>query len=148
MKRVSEAGLRELNELALAGNLTPAAVLERATDASNALHELFTWDDERAAHLRRLDEARGIIMSVKVRIETQPDRPAISVRAFVSLAEDRLNRTGYRPITVVMGDPVQRAQLLQTAMGEMDALRRRYAQLSELALVFAAMDEVAQQRTG
>jgi hypothetical protein len=149
MKRLSEAAVQELNALVEAsGLLTPAAVLERAEDKRSALHPLFTWDTKKAAHLRRLDEARAIIMMVRVRLEVQPDRPPINVRAFVSLADDRVAGGGYRPITVVLADPSQRAQLLRTAVQELGALQKKYAQLSELAQVFAALDDVQVAKTG
>lgn len=143
MKRISDAGVAELNALAQAGALTPANVLAHAVDKNSALHELFTWDTKKAAHLQRLTEARTVITTVRVQIEVQPDRPLVSVRAFVSLASDRLAGGGYRDVTVVMRDPDQRAQLLRTAIQELGALQKKYATLSELAQVFAAMDEVA-----
>jgi len=149
MRRVSDAAVQELNELAEAsGLLTPGAVLERASDARSALHPLFTWDNNKAAHLRRLDEARAVIMTVRVRLELQPDKPLINVRAFVSLGEDRVAGGGYRPITVVLANPSQRAQLLRTALQELGALQKKYAQLSELTQVFAALDDVQVAKAG
>lgn len=149
MKRLTDAAVQELNALAEAsGLLTPRAVLERAENKRSALHPLFTWDDSKAAHLRRLDEARAVIVMVRVKMELQPDRPLISVRAFVSLGEDRVSGGGYRPITVVLADPSQRAQLLRTAVQELAALQKKYAQLSELAQVFAALDDMRIAKAG
>lgn len=146
MTRVSRDAVRELEALAQAGELTPARVLERASEARSALHSLFTWDNDRAAHLRRLDEARSVIMSVRVRLEARPDQPPINVRAFVSLAEDRASGGGYRSITAVLSDPDQRAQLLRTAITELSAMQKKYSELSELTQVFAALDTL--QRAG
>ena len=146
MTRVSAEAVDELNALAATEPLTPARVLERASDASSALHPMFTWDDEEAGHAHRLSEARQIIRSVRVTILPQPGAVPIRVRAFVSLADDRIVGGGYRPVVQVMSDPAQRAALLQTALCELGALQRRYAHLSELAQVFAALDTVA--RTG
>lgn len=149
MKRLTDAAVQELNTLVEAsGLLTPGAVLERAENKGSALHPLFTWDNKKAGHLRRLDEARAVIMMVRVRLELQPDKPLISVRAFVSLGEDRVAGGGYRPITVVLADPSQRAQLLRTAVQELSALQKKYAQLSELAQVFAALDDVQIAKAG
>lgn len=146
-RKVPAAAVAELNELAVSndGLLTPVVVLERASNPASALHPLFTWDDARAGHLRRLDEARGIIMSVRVIIAPQPERPVMNVRAFTSLAADRVSGGGYRQMQVVMSRPDLRAQLLRTAIQELAALQKKYATLQELAQVFAALDEA--QRT-
>lgn len=124
------------------GTLRPRDVLDRARDPDNVLHPLFTWDDTTAAELRRLDEARGVIMRVRVWVQPRPDKPAVQVRAFTSLATDRVSGLGYRPIEAVITDPVQRVALLRTALAELHSLQRRYAILVELADVFAAVERV------
>lgn len=50
------------------GRLTPDAVLADAQDTESPLHRLFTWDNEKAGHLYRLDEARAFIRSIKVEV--------------------------------------------------------------------------------
>lgn len=141
--RITEAAVAELHAIAeTKGLLTAEAVLDAARNKASALHPLFTWDTKRAAELRRLDEARAIIMSVKVRFEVDPAKPSMNVRAFVSLASDRVAGGGYRPIKLVMEDPRQREQLLRTAIEELSALRKRYEHLQELAKVFAELEEV------
>jgi hypothetical protein len=50
---------------------------------------------------------------------------------------------------MVMSNPSQRGQLLRTALQELNALRRKYSHLSELAQVFDAMAGVdPQKKTG
>ncbi len=129
------------------GVLTPSIVLESALDPESPLHRRFTWDDEEAAKLHRLDEARTLIMSVRVKMIARPDEPPISVRAFVSLDSDRIAEGGYRSIDVVMSDETMRGQLLRTAIGELQLVQKRYRHLSELAQVFAALETV-QQKAG
>lgn len=151
--RISEAAVSELNALSESngGLLKPEHVLERARSKRSALHTLFTWDNARAGELRRLDEARAIIISVKVRIEARPHEPPMKVRAYVSLAEDRVTGGGYRPITVVLRDSSQRAQLLRTAIQEFAALRKKYEALAELTKLYDELDAVLfaqSQQTG
>lgn len=141
MKRLSPDAVIELRALASQGTLTPANVVQAAAWPTSALHPYFTWDDTEAATLRRLDEARSAIASVRVQLLTQPEQPPIDVRAFVSLASDRVAGNGYREIEVVLADPDQRAQLLRTALRELHSLQRKYGKLSELAKVFASLDE-------
>ena len=47
------------------GLLTPNDVVTDAEDKSSPLHSFFTWDDEKAAKERRLDQARDLIRSVR-----------------------------------------------------------------------------------
>lgn len=143
MKRLSEAAVEELHTLVHDGLLTPAAVLTRAADNGSALHHLFTWDDTKAAQLRRLDEARGVIMAVRVHMITQPNTPPVRVRAFVSLADDRVTGAGYREIFTVLANSSQREQLLSTALQELTSLQKKYGHLSELANVFEAVGRLA-----
>ena len=48
--------------------ITPSLLVEEAKDPNSILHHLFEWDDEKAGHAYRLDQARQIITSVKVNI--------------------------------------------------------------------------------
>lgn len=48
--------------------ITPSLLVEEAKNPDSVLHHLFEWDDEKAGHAYRLDQARQIITSVKVNI--------------------------------------------------------------------------------
>lgn len=50
--------------------ITAEKVVEAARDPKHPLHRDFDWDDSRAAHHYRLDQARAIIASVRVVITT------------------------------------------------------------------------------
>lgn len=52
------------------GCLTPEAVVAAAREPTHPLHEMFTWDDADAAEKHRLDQARQIIRSVRVVVQT------------------------------------------------------------------------------
>lgn len=47
----------------------------------------------------------------------------------------------YKPITVVMDDEAARAELLRSALCELENFKRKYAALVELAGVFDAIEE-------
>lgn len=53
------------------GRITPDAVVRDAEDASSPLHNQFEWDDTEAAKKWRLEQARQLIRSVKVDIQTE-----------------------------------------------------------------------------
>jgi hypothetical protein len=53
------------------GRITPDAVVRDAKDIKSPLHDQFTWDDAEAAQQWRLEQARQLIRSVRVEIQTQ-----------------------------------------------------------------------------
>lgn len=123
------------------GVLHEELVVSAAAKPTSPLHEYFTWDNTEAARLYRLEEARGLIRRVYVTFESA-DHQKINVRAYASLASDRLAGGGYRSLTEIMSDADRREELLQTALAELEAMRNRYQVLTELAPVFAAAQQV------
>jgi hypothetical protein len=124
--------------------LTPNDVLARAEAPDSALHAHFTWDDSEAAARYRLVEAARLVTQVRVLMPTASGSQ-LSVRAYVSLATDRLRGEGggYRPIAAVMQSDAWREELLRTARAELAAFEARYRVLAdELAPVFAALAEI------
>jgi len=53
------------------GTLTPTAIVAEAANPSSVLHGEFTWDDQEAAAERRLDQARSLIRSVKIKFTVE-----------------------------------------------------------------------------
>lgn len=62
--------------------LTPGVVVQDATSSDHPLHPYFTWDDSKAGHRWRLEEARNLIRSVKVVVTVEHKK--IEVPAYVS----------------------------------------------------------------
>lgn len=145
MKTPDAGQLAELERIRAAhpdGLLTAEAVVAAAEDDGSPLHPWFVWDDTAAARKYRLAQARALIR-VSVTVLPAGDRE-FTTRAFVSLAGDRLhNGGGYRAIGAVLSAADLRADLVATALAELESLRRRYAHLSELAEVFASVDRAA-----
>lgn len=136
----------ELTRLAAAhgGELQPKVVVDAARADDSPLHHSFDWDDSAAAEKWRLQQARQLIRAT-VTYEKLGNK-SIPVRVFVSLTPDREeDGAGYRLLSTVMSDAGHRQQMLTDAMAEMVRFKEKYRQLSELAKVFAAMDEVTQQ---
>lgn len=112
----------------------------------SALHEDFEnqglWDDSRAAEQARLSYA-GRIIRLFVLKPVDDQKPP--VRALVSLIEDRKAGSGfpgYRHINDVMNDAELRLNLIQTALIELRACRRKYDTLVELSEVWDAVSKV------
>lgn len=133
------------------GKLRPEAVVAQAADPAHPLHTHFEWDDGAAAHAYRIQQARQLIIRVKIR---QVDMPEI--RAYCSLTTDRTYADsgdadgevgGYRSTVEVMGDGKLRAILLQDALGELQTLQRKYRRLQELEAIFQETERL-QERHG
>ena len=48
------------------GALTPENILEASKTEGAYLHKLFTWDDQKAANLYRLQQARQILNNIEI----------------------------------------------------------------------------------
>jgi hypothetical protein len=137
----AEKAGRELARIEQAeGALTPTTVLDRARSANSALHDHFEWDDGVAAEQHRLTQAGELIRAIVIDVTRSNVEKPIVVRAFVSVAQDE--GRSYVGVQRAMSDKDLRKQVLEKAWSELQAFRVRYADLSELAGVFAAMDRV------
>lgn len=84
------------------GRLTPAAVVKDARSKKSPLHSFFEWDDSEAAHQYRLNQARGLIRSVRVPV-TNPVTTVSSVK-YVRDPSSPAGRQGYADISVIRSD--------------------------------------------
>lgn len=116
------------------GTLDPAQIVSESRSAAAPLHPCFEWDDATAAEKYREGQAQKLMRAIVTVVET--DSGPQAVRAIVSVAQD------YRPIRVVLEDPKQAQVLLQTALKELKSFQRKYIMLTELAGVFAAIDQI------
>jgi hypothetical protein len=121
------------------GALTPEALLERAQSANAATHAHFEWDDGKAAHQHRLSQAGDLIRAITVDVSRSNVEPPKPMRAFVSV--DRQGERSYTSTAHAMSDEQLRRQVLERAFAEMEAWRNRYAELTEFARIFAAIDQ-------
>jgi len=142
------------------GLLDPAHVVDHARDPKSALHSRFEWNNGKAAEQYRIWQARQIISSFKVipyelkgslslKLQTKESGDEPTVRAFVSLSQDRAQRkedneipAGYRSIQEVITDEDLSQMLLDEAKKEMQTFKHKYSILKELRKVMAAIDEV------
>ena len=127
------------------GELLPQTVVDESRKKSAVLHPEFEWQDKVAADAFRRDQASKLVRSVTV---LAPDLP--KTRAFESVTVVRENgpkqeERVYRTREEVMADPEARAELMARAIREAIAFRHRFAELSELAKVFEAIDQFAKK---
>jgi len=114
------------------GHVSPQSVLEEARPPSSPLHRHFTWDDTVAAEKCRLIEASQLIRRYSIEIETGPEK-TVRTRALVNVAPAE-----YVPVEQAMADPNMRNVVLQSAIKELAALRRKYEHLCDFDVAIQA----------
>ncbi len=118
------------------GVLTPDAVLEDAQDEDSPLHNQFTWDDSEAAHQWRLEQARVLIRSVRVEVQTE-SRTVSTVR-YVRHPEAGREQ-GYADVMTIR----TREDLAREALRrELAAAKALFDRCESLADAFDMRDEV------
>ena len=123
-------------------HLPAEKVVERAQDPLSPLHDAFTWDDTRAAHLQRLSEATHLLRSIQVTITT-PRNKEVTMRMTVTREKPRQpGKYFYTTTEYALSDEELRAEVLRQAIRDLIAFRRKYAELSELAQVFTVIEKV------
>lgn len=117
------------------------------------LHNAFSWNDKEAAHKFRVQEARYIVRSIEVVDQevSEPYRAYESVEVEV-VSEDQEDTQKvehvYRSTKEVMSTQAGRDMLLQKAIRDMYTFKKKYAVLSELAIVMASIDETLGKLAG
>ena len=123
-----------------AGGITPKILLVDARKKKSPLHDEFEWDDTVAAELHREEQARYILRHIEVMLVLAP-KDSLPVRAFAHV--ETAGAPGYVNIEAVLSTLDYRDQILDQALSELRSFRRKYADLKELAEVFAALDAIA-----
>lgn len=118
--------------------LEAEAIVSAARDETSVLHPHFEWDDAVAAEAFRCDQARELVRSLTIDI-SRSNLESKPVRAFVNVdvGQDR----GYVSTMTAMSSETLRKQVLERAFAELESWRARHAELTELARIFAAIDE-------
>lgn len=134
--RVTHGGLLKQEQIVAFARANPDSALWEDFENQSL------WDDSHAAEQARLAYASRIIRLFVLKPVDDQKPP---VRALVSLIEDRKAGSGfpgYRHINDVMNDEGLRLNLIQTALIELRACRRKYDTLIELAEVWDAVAKV------
>ena len=133
---------------AAGGLLSPSDVVDRAVPEDNPLHKNFTWDDTKAGRLYRESQARLVVRSIEVVMKPSSGVLSRPIRAFVSVSTSATKETTkkvYVTIDEALSDPIMRDEVLARAIREALSFRKKYAELSELSIVFTAIDKFMQK---
>ena len=117
------------------GKLTPAEVIDAARDPDSPGHRVFEWDDDKAAHQHRLEQARQLLAR-RVVIETESYQ--VTVPRYVRDPEATAGEQSYVNVRSI-NDADLRHQILAS---EFSRVAQMLSRTRELAKAFGLMDEV------
>lgn len=112
------------------GILTPQVVVRAAAADDHPLHHRFEWDDAKAGHQYRLQQARQLIRIVREKYIDRSGAPA-DVRTFHAIPRGDENQMAYEPLTEILEDEIATKILLQSMEREWRTLRKRYERFEE-----------------
>lgn len=119
------------------GKMDPADIVDESRPDDALLHTCFEWRDDVAAERWREQQARGICRCLITKAETVEGKQ-MEVRAFFSVEKT------YHPISVVVKSADKTAELLASAMKELEAFKAKYQDLSQLAQVIEAINALTE----
>ncbi len=108
------------------GKFTPQDVVDVAKSRSSPIHDYFEWENERAANLYRVRQARRLIREISVVVEDH------DIRAFHSVYVKAVDRNSYVNTEECLNTQDLWIQVLQTALREVKGWSERYRMYREL----------------
>lgn len=118
----------EVERIARIKPLTPETIVEESKEQQSPLHPIFEWDNERAGHEWRKQQARvmlGNLVTVQIE-EVELKEPT---RAFINVAKQE---SSYTAVDVVLKDEDLFNQVRSQALAELDAYQRKYQEFLDL----------------
>lgn len=121
----------------------PSDVVKAAKPAAAPLHPCFEWNNSEAANLYRENQARELMRSIAVVMETRDEsRPERQI-AFVSVGTSGpKGKPGYIAVNVAMSDDEMRERVIRDAVAQLKGWQARFRHIKELADVVEAIDRV------
>lgn len=117
----------QLGEIAKRGAVTAQDVVDVARSANSPLHRFFEWNNDKAANLYRVEQARNMLRSIKVKYEERGEERI--TRAF-QIAASAKERDGtlreYKAFSVLHGDRAVAVHMMRNALKELVHWRERY----------------------
>ena len=125
------------------GSVTSELVLQSATPEDSPLHEIFEWDDSKAAHSYRLQQATVLICNLSCEVETENELKPIVARAYIDVSGN--TKGSFVNVKAAFQNQDSRELVLQRALNELKAFQEKYKNLLELADLFSVIDELVEK---
>lgn len=120
------------------GRVTPEIIVEDARDESSPFHDAFEWDDSEAAEKFRLSQARTLLRSYTIRVDTE-DGPTVKVPAFVRDPTRESQEQGYVSTLVLRTEDENKREVMRR---EVERLLKDLERLRTLAVALGVLDEL------
>lgn len=121
------------------GGITPEAIVEKATPKDSIAHDLFEWDDRKAAHEYRVVQARQYLRTIVI-----DDGSQTETRAFYNVTIG--DHQEYVPLHQAVHTPTLWKQVVEQALIEAESWSRRYEKYLQLQPIHKAIQKVKQQQ--
>lgn len=112
---------------------TAKQILDYARDENTELHKCFEWDDSVAAERWRQQQARVLVCNL---VYEEPESQAPTKIRVMQSTESNT----YKPVRLILQNKTEYEQLLEKALAELRAFKRRYQNLAELEEILALID--------
>lgn len=132
-----------LEWLAKRGPLTPDAVIRDAKKQDSPLHGEFEWDDGKAGHRWRIEQARALIASVRLVIVNETR--ILSTVAYVRDPDADPKEQGYAKTADLQTDRMRGMAALRTEAGRAEAYLRRVLGLADALGMAEELEEIMNQ---
>lgn len=140
--------ISEILEVQETKGLTAKNLLNKAKSKKSKLHNLFNWNNDSAAELWRLQQARILINKVEVIIKDKKMFAFENVNVVVNgvesvnFNEDYSYKREYKPIGEILSSENLREQLISRAISEVDYWKNRYLEINEFYPIFDSIEKV------
>ena len=114
------------------GQLTADLLLDKAKDGSNVLHSAFEWNDSKAGHMYRKQQAMQMIKSIEIVVEELPQEEKTIKYWHIVKEEEAPPVKTYVSKEEALADPESRAKMILSAYKELRNFRKKYKELHEL----------------
>lgn len=122
----------------LGDDVTPENVVLLAKNEKSEMHNYFEWDDSKAGHLYRKQQAGVLLNKLQIEYVTEQSDEPVVVKAYVNLKQNM----EYQKIETVITDVDKYQMLKEKAYKELRSVRDRYAEIEEIRERLAFLDEV------
>lgn len=116
------------------GEVTAKLLLDKSRPKKSPTHDLFEWDDKKAAEHYRMHTARCVINSLQIVCEEIRQEPIV---AYINVAESK--PASYVNVIKAMTEDEMRENYMKRAKAELEAFVKKYKDIEELADILLDM---------
>lgn len=129
------------------GSITKQMFLDSARPEESPIHDLFEWDDQKAAEKWRLQQANIIINSLRIEVVTE-NNETTRINAFVNTEKRGNGKASFINIQSAMSNDKTRDHVLRDALRDLEWLRRKYDKFQWFSQIAQSIDTFIAEQKG